>query len=113
MKNIEQILKEAGIEVTDEQKAAVNAAVTENYKTIAEFEKQTKKLTVAEADRDTYKDQFDPQTGRPQRKRRIWQANRFWNVTSATISKESSTSWKSHPGASEIPLCVRSWARTD
>lgn len=59
MKNIEQILKEAGIEVTDEQKAAVNAAVTENYKTIAEFEKQAKKLTAAEADRDTYKGQLD------------------------------------------------------
>ena len=59
MKNIEQILKEAGIEVTDEQKAAVNAAVTENYKTIAEFEKQTKKLTAAEADRDNYKGQLD------------------------------------------------------
>lgn len=59
MKNIEQILKEAGIEVTDEQKAAVNAAVTENYKTIAEFEKQGKKLKAAEADRDTYKGQLD------------------------------------------------------
>lgn len=59
MKNIEQILKEAGIEFTDEQKAAVNAAVTENYKTIAEFEKQAKKLTAAEADRDNYKGQLD------------------------------------------------------
>lgn len=59
MKNIEQILKEAGIEITDEQKAAVNAAVTENYKTIAEFSKQTKKLEAAEADRDTYKGQLD------------------------------------------------------
>lgn len=59
MKNIEQILKEAGIEVTDEQKAAVNAAVKENYRTIAEFEKQTKKLTAAETDRDTYKGQLD------------------------------------------------------
>lgn len=59
MKNIEQILKEAGIEVTDEQKAAVNAAVTENYKTIAEFTKQAKKLEAAEADRDTYKGQLD------------------------------------------------------
>lgn len=59
MKNIEQILKEAGIEVTDEQKVAVNAAVTENYKTIAEFEKQTKKLTAAESDRDNYKGQLD------------------------------------------------------
>lgn len=59
MKNIEQILKESGIEVTDEQKAAVNAAVTENYKTIAEFDKQAKKLTAAEADRDNYKGQLD------------------------------------------------------
>ena len=59
MKNIEQILKEAGIEVTDEQKAAVNAAVAENYKTIAEFEKQSKKLTAAETDRDNYKGQLD------------------------------------------------------
>lgn len=59
MKNIEQILKEAGIEVTDEQKTAVNAAVTENYKTIAEFDKQAKKLTAAEADRDNYKGQLD------------------------------------------------------
>ena len=59
MKNIEQILKEAGIKVTDEQKASVNAAVTENYKTIAEFDKQAKKLTAAEADRDNYKGQFD------------------------------------------------------
>ncbi len=59
MKNIEQILKDAGIEVTDEQKAAVNAAVTENYKTIAEFDKQAKKLTAAEADRDNYKGQLD------------------------------------------------------
>ena len=59
MKNVEQILKEAGIEVTDEQKAAVNAAVTENYNTIAEFEKQSKKLTAAEADRDNYKGQLD------------------------------------------------------
>ena len=59
MKNIDQILKEVGIEVTDEQKAAVNAAVTENYKTIAEFDKQAKKLTAAEADRDNYKGQLD------------------------------------------------------
>lgn len=59
MKNIEQILKEAGAELTDEQKAAVNAAVTENYKTIAEFDKQAKKLTAAEADRDNYKGQLD------------------------------------------------------
>ena len=59
MKNIEQILKEAGIEVTDEQKSAINASVTENYKTVAEFDKQAKKLAAAESDRDAYKGQLD------------------------------------------------------
>lgn len=59
MKNIEQILKEAGVELTDEQKEAVNKGVTENYKTIAEFDKQAKKLEAAETDRDSYKGQLD------------------------------------------------------
>ena len=59
MKNIEQILKEAGIEVTDEQKAAVNKGLAENYKTIADYDKQAKKLEAAESDRDTYKGQLD------------------------------------------------------
>lgn len=58
MKNIEQILKDAGIEVTDEQKAAVNAAVTENYKTIADYDKQVKKTEKAEGERDTFKQQL-------------------------------------------------------
>lgn len=59
MKNIEQILKEAGIEVTDEQKAAVNAAVTENYRTIADYDKQVKKTEEAEGERDTYKQKYE------------------------------------------------------
>ena len=59
MKNIEQILKDAGVEVTDEQKSAINKAVTENYKTIAEFDKQAKKTETAETDRDTYKGQLE------------------------------------------------------
>ena len=59
MKNIEQILKEAGIEVTDEQKASVNKGLAENYKTIADYDKQAKKLEAAESDRDTYKGQLD------------------------------------------------------
>ena len=59
MKNIEQILKEAGIEVTDEQKAAVNKGVTENYRTKSDYDKQAKKLEAAESDRDTYKEQLD------------------------------------------------------
>lgn len=59
MKNIEQILKEAGIEVTDEQKAAVVAEVGKNYRTSIEYERQSKKLEAAETDRDTYKGQLD------------------------------------------------------
>lgn len=51
MKNIEQILKEAGIEVTDAQKAAVNAAISENYKTIADYDKQVKKTEKSESER--------------------------------------------------------------
>lgn len=59
MKNIEQILKEAGIEVTDEQKAAIVSEVGKNYRTSTDYERQTKKLEAAEADRDAYKGQLD------------------------------------------------------
>lgn len=59
MKSIEQILKDAGLEVTEEQKKAVNDAVAENYKPIADYNKQVKKLEAAEADRDNYKGQLD------------------------------------------------------
>lgn len=59
MKNIEQILKDAGIDVTDEQKTAINKAVVENYRTVAEYEKTVKKIETAEVDRDTYKGQLE------------------------------------------------------
>lgn len=59
MKNIEQILKEVGIEVTDEQKAAVNKAVTENYRTVADYDKQVRKTEKAEGERDTYKKNYE------------------------------------------------------
>ncbi len=59
MKNIEQILKEAGIEVTDEQKTAIVAEVGKNYRTSTDYERQAKKLEAAEADRDNYKGQLD------------------------------------------------------
>ena len=45
MKNIEAILAEAGIELTEEQKTAVNKAVGENYKPIADWQKQVDKVT--------------------------------------------------------------------
>lgn len=48
MKNIENILKDAGLEVTVEQLAAIDKEVKENYKTITDYEKQKDKLTASE-----------------------------------------------------------------
>lgn len=48
MKNIEAILKEVGLEVTAEQLAAIEKAVTENYKTVVDYDKQKEKLDAAE-----------------------------------------------------------------
>ena len=48
MKNIEAILKDAGLEVTAEQLAAIDKEVKENYKTVTDYEKQKDKLTAAE-----------------------------------------------------------------
>lgn len=48
MKNIEAILKEAGLEVTAEQLAAIDKAVKENYKTVSDYDKQKEKLESAE-----------------------------------------------------------------
>lgn len=48
MKNIETILKEAGLEVTAEQLAAIDKEVKENYKTVTDYEKQKDKLTASE-----------------------------------------------------------------
>lgn len=58
MKNIEQILKEAGIEVTDEQKKAINDAVIENYRTIKDYNNQAKKLTDSESALETANQQL-------------------------------------------------------
>ena len=44
MKNILEILKELGLEVPADKQEALNKAVTENYKTSAEFEKTKTKL---------------------------------------------------------------------
>lgn len=44
MKSIEAILAENNVQITDEQKKAVVAAVGENYKTAADWDEQTAKL---------------------------------------------------------------------
>ncbi len=44
MKNFEQILSDAGVELTDEQKTAISKEMGENYKTIADWQKQHDKV---------------------------------------------------------------------
>lgn len=56
MKNILTILSDAGLEITDEQKETIEAAVKENYLTRAEFDK---KISRTEADRDTWKEKAE------------------------------------------------------
>lgn len=59
MKNILQILSDAGLEITDEQKNTIETSVNENYKTLADYEKQGRKLDTVTQERDTYKSQYD------------------------------------------------------
>lgn len=56
MKNIETILAEAGLTLTDEQKAAITKGVAENYKTAAEFDKKVGTLTT---ERDSFRTQYE------------------------------------------------------
>lgn len=48
MKNILTILKELGIEVPSEKEASLTSAVNENYKTVADYNKQKDKLDEAQ-----------------------------------------------------------------
>lgn len=59
MKNIEQILKDAGVEVSESQAKAISDAVAENYKTVADYNKQVKKNEAAETERDNWKSQYE------------------------------------------------------
>ena len=59
MKNIIQILSDAGLEITDEQKKTIETGVNENYKTLAEFEKQGRKLDTVTQERDNIQTQYD------------------------------------------------------
>lgn len=59
MKNILQIIADAKLEATDEQKAAIEAAVKENYRTVSDYEKQTRKVETLTQERDNYKKQYD------------------------------------------------------
>src|SRR5574344_838483 len=45
MKNLESILADAGVTLTDEQKTAITKEVGDNYKPIADWQKQVDKVT--------------------------------------------------------------------
>lgn len=53
MKNIETILSESGVTMTEEQTKAIVAAVNENYKTVTDYDKQKTKLETAEGQVET------------------------------------------------------------
>lgn len=59
MKNIIEILKESNIELTKEQEGSVTKLVNDNYKTIAEFERQKEKLSLAENNAKDIQTKFD------------------------------------------------------
>lgn len=48
MKNFEQILSDAGVTLTDEQKVTITREMGENYKTIADWQKQHDKVQTLE-----------------------------------------------------------------
>ena len=49
MKNIFEIMKDYGLEVPEEKKKEFEKAVLDNYKTVTDYDNQTKKLETAEA----------------------------------------------------------------
>ena len=59
MKNIIEILKESNIELTKEQEESITNLVNDNYKTIAEFDKQKEKLSLAEGNAKDIQTKFD------------------------------------------------------
>lgn len=59
MKNIIEILKSQNIELNDEQSKAIEKEVSENYKTIADYQKQKDKLDVANTQLKDTRDAFE------------------------------------------------------
>ena len=59
MKNIIQIIKDASLEITDEQKKTIEDAVKENYKSVSDYDKQTRKVETLTQERDNFKTQYE------------------------------------------------------
>ena len=62
MKNIETILKEAGLEVTEDQMKQINDAVKENYKTVNDWQKQVDKVENLQGSLDETKKSLETAT---------------------------------------------------
>lgn len=62
MKNIEAILKEVGLEVSEEQLTKINEAVKENYKTVNDWQKQVDKADNLQTTLDTTKEALEKAT---------------------------------------------------
>lgn len=58
MKNFEQILSDAGVELTDEQKTTITKEMGENYKTVADWQKQHDKVQTLEETLKTTKEEL-------------------------------------------------------
>lgn len=59
MKNIFEIMKEFGIEVSEDKQKDFEKKVLENYKTMSDYDVQTKKLEAAEGKVKTLTDILD------------------------------------------------------
>lgn len=62
MKDIVKILEESGLTLTPEQREAITTAVAENYRTIADYQKQAKKLETAADEHAATKKQLEAAT---------------------------------------------------
>jgi len=62
MKDIVKILEESGLTLTSEQREAITTAVAENYRTIADYQKQAKKLETAADEQAAVQKQLDAAT---------------------------------------------------
>lgn len=56
MKNITEILKDVGVEVPEDKQGELNRALSENYKTVAEFDK---KLRKSDEERDAWRERAE------------------------------------------------------
>ncbi len=62
MKDIVKILEESGLTISPEQREAITTAVAENYRTIADYQKQAKKLEAANDEHAATRKQLDAAT---------------------------------------------------